>query len=261
MENIKKFENAFYNALLQSNKSECQKVVNEFRKTDLSIMVLYEEIFKNSLYRIGQMWEDNKITVSVEHMATSITEGLMNDLLPDIINLERKNKKIVISCVENEEHQVGGKMVADIFEKNSWDAYFLGANTPMVDLIEFCNSIKPDLICLSLAVYLNVSVLLKEIKAIRAITNIPILIGGQALRIVGVQLSRKLKNVFYFSTLETVDNFIKECALYEKGITYRNTDKIIKVSEGLLKEYMDKIQLYYDDKNKIIFKNKHSLSI
>lgn len=258
MENIKEYEDAFFNALLQSNKFKCQKVVREFRKTNLSIMILYEEVFKNSLYRIGELWEDNKITVSVEHMATAITEGLMNDLLPDIINLKRKNKRIVISCVENEEHQVGGKMVADVFEKNSWDAYYLGANTPMDSLIEFCDSVKPDLICLSLTIYSNLSVLLEEIKGIRAVTNIPILIGGQALRTIGVQLSRKLKNVFYFSTLETVENFIKECAQYEKGITYKNTDKIIKVSEGLLKEYMDKLKLYYDDKNEIVFEKKES---
>ena len=30
------------------------------------------------------MWKYNKITVAVEHMATNITEGLMNELSPEI---------------------------------------------------------------------------------------------------------------------------------------------------------------------------------
>lgn len=260
MENIKKYENAFFNALLKSNKFECHKVVKEFRETNLSIMVLYEEIFKNSLYRIGEMWENNKIGVAVEHMATAIVEGLMNDLLPEIIIPKIKNKKIVISCVENEEHQVGGKMVADVFEKNNWNSFYLGANTPMTELIRFCDLKKPDLICLSLSVYSNMRFLLKEIKAIRAVNNTPILIGGQALKNIGVQLSRRLKNVFYFSTLETVDNFIKEYAQYESGSTFKNSNKIVSISEGLLKEYMGKLQLYYMNKDNYFVSEKKLMS-
>jgi len=209
---MKEYENAFFKALLEGNRLECDKVMKEFRKSNLSIIELYEEIFKKSLYRIGEMWEYNKISVAVEHMATSITEGLMNELLPEIMSLDRKNKKVVISCVENEEHQVGGKMVADIFEKNSWDTHYLGANTPMHELIRFCELTKPDLICLSLSVYSNVKFLIEEIKAIREVSNVPIIIGGQALTNIGSELSSKLKDVFYNENLVAVENYIKGCA-------------------------------------------------
>ena len=74
-EDLKKYEDTFFNSLLEGNRLECQKVMEEFRKSNSSIIVLYEEIFKKSLYRIGKMWEYNKISVAVEHMATSITEG------------------------------------------------------------------------------------------------------------------------------------------------------------------------------------------
>ncbi|MGV8981890.1 cobalamin B12-binding domain-containing protein [Clostridium sp.] len=211
MENLKKYEDDFFESLLEGNRAGCKNVMSEFRKSDLSIIVLYEEIFKKSLYRIGEMWEYNKISVAVEHMATSITEGLMNELFSEIMSMERINKKIVISCVENEEHQVGGKMVADIFEKNSWDTHYLGANTPMYELLRFCDSLKPDLICLSLSVYTNLQFLLKEIQGIRAVYNTPILIGGQALINVGEEISARYKDVLYLKNLESVENYIKGC--------------------------------------------------
>ena len=211
MENIKNYEDFLY-FLLRGNRLGCAKVMSEFRTINPSVIVLYEEIFKKSLYGIGEQWEYNKISVAVEHMATFITEAIMNQLFPEIMSLERKNKKIVISCVENEEHQVGGKMVADIFEKNGWDASYLGANTPIDELIRFCDLVKPDLIGLSLSVYSNLHFLLKEITAIRAVTDIPIIIGGQALRIVGVELSKQFKEVSYFTNLEEVENYIKGCA-------------------------------------------------
>lgn len=210
-DNLKKYEDDFFNSLLEGNRLECQNVMREFRKSNLSIIMLYEEVFKNSLYRIGQMWECNKISVAVEHMATSITESLMNELFAEIMNLERSNKKIVVSCVENEEHQVGGKMVADIFEKNGWDANYLGANTPIGELVTFCDEVQPDLICLSLSVYANIQFLIKSITAIREVTNVPILIGGQALITVGEEISEKLNNVFYLKNLEAVEDYIKGC--------------------------------------------------
>ena len=208
MKNTKEYENIFFNFLLKGNRFECWKTMKEFRKSDTSIMVLYEEIFRNSLYRIGYMWERNEITVAVEHMSTAITQGLMYELTPEIMTLDRKDKKVVISCVENDEHQVGGKMVSDIFDENGWDTYYLGASTPIIDLIEFCDEVKPDLIGLSLSFYSNLRYLFKEIAAIRKVTNIPIIIGGQALINVGVEISRKFKDVYYLENLHDVENYI-----------------------------------------------------
>ena len=210
MKNVKEYEDAFFNSLLDGNRLKCMKVMKEFRAQDLSIIKLYEEIFKKSLYRIGELWACNKINVSVEHMSTNIIEGLMNELLPEIMSYERINKRIVISSVENEQHEIGGKMVSDIFEKNCWDTHYLGANIPSDELVRFCKIVKPDVICLSVSVYANIVVLLMEIAELREITNIPIIIGGQALRRVGFKISQKFKNVLYLVNLEAIENYIKD---------------------------------------------------
>jgi len=54
-ESLMEYEDAFYSSLLEGNRLECQKVTKKFRKSNLSIIVLYEEIFRKSLYRIGEM--------------------------------------------------------------------------------------------------------------------------------------------------------------------------------------------------------------
>ncbi|HZK53417.1 MAG TPA: hypothetical protein VFC84_04345 [Desulfosporosinus sp.] len=66
----------------------------------------------------------------------------MNDLLPEIITSGRKDKNVIISCVENEWHQIGGKMVADIFERHSFDTHHLGAKTPIDVLVRLNDYIK-----------------------------------------------------------------------------------------------------------------------
>lgn len=126
------------------------------------------------------MWEYNKIGVAIEHMATSIIE--FNEwIIPRNNELgEKKQENYNFLC---------WKRGTSSRRKNSWDAHYLGANTPMDELVKFFDLIQPDLIGISLSVYSNVQFLLKEITALRTVTNIPIIIGGQGLKKVGEEQS------------------------------------------------------------------------
>ena len=61
METLEKYEDVFLNSLLIGNRTACETAMKEFRKSNSSIIDLYEEIFKKSLYKIGEQWEYNKI--------------------------------------------------------------------------------------------------------------------------------------------------------------------------------------------------------
>lgn len=198
----------YLNYLLNGDRNGCSAIVRDMKESGVSVFYIYEKFFKKSLYSVGELWEKNQISVAVEHMATLITEGLMNELFPDIISYDRKNRKAVVASIENEEHQVGGKMVADIFEKNGWDVFYLGGNTPVQELIRYFEENNPDIVALSLSVYTNMEILIKEIKALRKITCNTILIGGQALQNTGNEVAEPFTNVIYISDLIDLDEFI-----------------------------------------------------
>jgi methanogenic corrinoid protein MtbC1 len=146
-----------------------------------SIKDLYEEVFKSALYEVGSLWETNKITVATEHLATAIVEGILNELFEQIFSDKKLNKKVVVACVENEKHQVGIKMVADLFEMKGWESFFLGAGIPTPELIRFIREVEPDLLAISLSVYFNFKVLVQMVEKIKVdFPYLPILLGGQA---------------------------------------------------------------------------------
>ncbi|MDG5817022.1 cobalamin B12-binding domain-containing protein [Chitinispirillales bacterium ANBcel5] len=200
----------FYNALISGNKELCSAIISAFLSKNTDISTLYEHLFKPSLYKVGYEWEQQRLNVAVEHMATSIVEDLMNELLPGMVSLQRKGRNVVLSSVENEEHQLGCRMVADTFEKHGWDTFFTGAKTPITDLITFCETIKPHLICLSLSITSNMPVLLHEIKTIRNHTDVTILIGGQGLIESGKVISEHFNNVVYLKDVFEVEELITE---------------------------------------------------
>ncbi len=201
----------FLVALLSGNRRECSQIAKKYLENEYSIKSLYENIFKTSLYQIGKLWEFNKIGVATEHMATSIISSILNEFFSKIISNNRLEKKMIAACVENELHEVGIKMVADVFEMNGYDSFLLGANTPVKELISFVQSIKPDVLALSLSVFFNFPKLVTMIKEIQsAFPKIDILVGGQAFLHGGLEVLEKYPNTKYLPDLNSIDLWIKD---------------------------------------------------
>ncbi|MGE5457962.1 MAG: B12-binding domain-containing protein [Methanococcaceae archaeon] len=200
----------FLVALLSGKRLDCSRAAREYFSRGHDIKDLYENVIKKSLYIIGKLWELNKITVAAEHMAASFTEAILNEFYGEIISDKRLGKKVLAGCVENEFHQIGIKMIGDIFEMNGWDTYFLGANVPADDLVLFAKINRPDIIALSLSIYSNLASLEKMIMKIRAeIPGIIILVGGQAFNHGSHDFLKNYQNTVYLPDLESVDIFIK----------------------------------------------------
>jgi len=201
----------YFNSLIKGAKNECVAIFDEVINTNVPIETIYTQLFQRSLYQVGEYWEMNRISVATEHMATAITENLMIRLQPQLFSTERNGKKAVIACVANEYHQVGAKMVADIFEMNGWDGYFIGANTPNAELLRFIESKNPDLIGLSLSIYFNLPELQNTLSKIRqCFPFIPVMVGGQAFRWGGTEIIQKFSNVNYLSSVEDLRKFINQ---------------------------------------------------
>ena len=174
---------AFLDSLLAGNRTHCSALVNGLLEQGVAIRALYVDLFQRALYEVGDLWETNRISVAREHLATSITEGLLNLVYPVLFGGERNGRRAVVSCVANEYHQVGGKMVADILELHGWDAYFLGANTPTRELLKLIEEKQPHLLCLSVSIYFNLPHLAETLRAVRTSwPQLQIFVGGQAFR-------------------------------------------------------------------------------
>ena len=201
--------NDFLQNLLKGNRANCSAIARKYLEVNPSVKDLYEQVFKTSLYEVGRLWETNQITVATEHLATAITEGILNELFEQIISTEKINKKVVVACVENEHHQVGVKMVADVFEMKGWESFFLGTGIPTSELIKFIQETGPDILAVSLSVYFNFANLLKMLEIIRVhFPELKIILGGQAFVHVTGEALERLGNVIIFTDLYLLEKYI-----------------------------------------------------
>jgi len=59
------------------------------------------------------------------------------------------NRRVLLACVEGNNHSVGLRMVTDNFQLTGWDVQYLGANVPTKALIQQTEQWKPDIVALS----------------------------------------------------------------------------------------------------------------
>lgn len=200
----------FISSLLAGSRANCLKIIDQHWQQNVSLKDLYENMLKKALYEVGELWEFNKISVATEHLASAIVETILNDLYLRIKLKDNCNKTILTSCVENEYHQIGIKMISDMFEINGWNTYFLGANTPIGELIDFAKDIKPDFFAVSISIYSHLPILEKMIEEVRkTFPELPILVGGQAFRHGGQEVLLKYYKVLHLSDTISTEKFIK----------------------------------------------------
>jgi MerR family transcriptional regulator, light-induced transcriptional regulator len=169
--------------LLDGRRSQCQQTVGELVDNDIDVKRLYVDLFQRSMYQVGELWENNRITVANEHLATAITENLLSLVYPKIFSQARTGKKAIIACTANEYHQLGAKMVADILELHGWDGYFLGANTPLEEMLPNIQDIQPNVVGFSLSIPSNLSHLKQALEMVRIdFPRLDLIFGGQAFR-------------------------------------------------------------------------------
>ncbi len=210
MDRAENYAEKYLSHLLDGDRLGCSSLAKAYLETNHSFIDLYEEVFKQSLYKVGILWEQNKISVATEHIATAVTEGILNEFFAQIIPSEKYNKKIVLACVENERHQVGIRMVADVFEMNGWDSYFLGAGIPVNELVKYIHEISPDLLAISFSVYFNARNFFEMIWKVQAdFPKLKILVGGQAIKYVKDEINKEFNNVVLIPDLYFLERFIK----------------------------------------------------
>jgi len=197
----------YLEALLAGQRSVCQITVDDVLKNKHSLLHLYEQVFRRSLYEVGELWERGRISVSDEHLATAITESLLTRVHPVLFDAPHIDRSAIVSCIANEFHQVGGKMVADTFELKGWNCYFLGANTPLSELVDMIEKKQPDVVALSVTVYSGMTTLIQTIEALRGqFENLEIWVGGQAFNWGGENLLANHPGVILHRTLEELES-------------------------------------------------------
>ena len=131
-------------ALEAGDRSEAERIVREALDARLSRHTIYDDVIAVAMHEIGRRWELGEITVADEHLATSISYGLLA-LVSELTRVERTRRMepVLLAAVEGERHVLGLQMAADVLEGAGYPVLSLGGDVPTDDLLEIVSRHRP----------------------------------------------------------------------------------------------------------------------
>lgn len=173
----------YLTAQLAGDRREAMRLVlDEGLGQGERIVDLQSKVIQSAQDEIGRLWQQNRVTIAQEHMATAISQLTLSALFERASPSASLGKKILLACVEGEQHDLPARLVADLLDLEGFDVRYLGANVPHDDLIKTIVDEKPDVIGLSVTMSFNVPQLRTAVTRVREVTDKPIFIGGHATR-------------------------------------------------------------------------------
>lgn len=148
--------------------------------------------------RIGELWHEGRLSVAIEHYVTKFIQQKLFSVMNQL-PVHEFGPRIIVACPEGESHEIAAQAVAYVAASRGCHVYYLGANLPTSELLDFCERINPHLILLSTTEVkpeANASQFMRDLEPIS--TRWPVAVGGQG--------ARAIEHLLRSSNIELLDD-------------------------------------------------------
>jgi MerR family transcriptional regulator, light-induced transcriptional regulator len=201
----------FTKAILKGDIQSVTELYTSSIQSKVDSLTFYESVVKPAMYRIGDLWEKNQITVADEHLATASLKYFLASMFTPYEVSERHPKGLLF-CIEGEQHSLGLELTNEIFKEQHWNTRYLGANVPVKDAVTFVQAWKPQAVAISIGMTTSISLLKKCLEEIEKVQpDITILIGGRLISHYNLDFLKK-ESITTFHDLRELNDYLEEHA-------------------------------------------------
>jgi MerR family transcriptional regulator, light-induced transcriptional regulator len=171
----------YIDALLGGDRQQASRLILAAAEGGTPIRAIYLDVFQQAQHHIGRLWQANRISVAQEHYCTAATQMIMSQLYPYIFATERTDRRLVATCVAGDLHEIGLRMVSDLFELEGWDTFYLGANVPHESVVSSVEQRRADCLAISATMTFHLPAVRALIGTLRArddLRAVKVLVGG-----------------------------------------------------------------------------------
>lgn len=142
-----------------------------------------------AMAEVGELWEQNRIEIYQEHLATETIRGLLAGLAAQVHSPGPGNGKIaLVSCAPGDTHALIPLALCAYLELRGWQAKNLGGSLPADQIARAAGALAPDVLFLTFTTLPRLDEVLETKERVRAEGNsCRIIVGGR-----GAQVARSL---------------------------------------------------------------------
>ena len=152
--------------------------------------------------KMGELWRQGQLKIIYEHLATSVIQSLLWNLLRSA-EVPQVAPQIIIATPVNHRHELGALAIALLARESGWRSSYFGPSLPADEIAAAVSFCKARAVALSIIFSYDQFQLIQEIKKLRRLlgNDIVIFIGGQG----ALSITDRLDEV----NLQLLDNLEK----------------------------------------------------
>ncbi len=177
----------YLQALLKWDRQAANKLIVDAAANGVPLENIYVNIFEPVQKEVGRLWQLNRLSVAQEHFCSATTQSIMGQFYPKLFATPKNGRTMVATCVSRELHEMGIRMVADVFELHGWSTYYLGANTPKESILTTLKEQQAEVLCISTTMGFQLEQARELISSVRTSSmsdKVMILVGGYPFNLV-----------------------------------------------------------------------------
>jgi methanogenic corrinoid protein MtbC1/DNA-binding XRE family transcriptional regulator len=137
-------------AIVNGDHESAEQVTGELISTQQTLGDIYLKVVTPALRGVGESWCRGDIGVGEQKLATEIVIGQLDRLRAHFAPPARRSPyRVMVACIEGEQHFIGARMTADLCGARGWSVDFLGPNVPNEALVDMIHRRHPQVVGLS----------------------------------------------------------------------------------------------------------------
>jgi MerR family transcriptional regulator, light-induced transcriptional regulator len=206
-----------FEALCNADREKAVKIAAKYQSL-FNLVDFYDDLMTPVLYRVGDLWAQNSLSVATEHVCSNTAIGLV-----EAINESNSGKSkmssyttIVICSPEGELHQIASKIIESLLLQKGFNIHNMSPSAPSGSISSYIESTKPALVMVSITLSENLKAAIRLLNTIRAKSNVPVFMGGAAIKALEEENRKKLERSHEKLTLATETSLQRIMQLVKK---------------------------------------------
>jgi methanogenic corrinoid protein MtbC1 len=166
-------------AFLMLDRVGAEKILKEALR-DSTPLEIAGELVSETLNRIGEGWEQGRLSLSQVYMSGMICEELVDKILPPQSSKRKSQPKMAIAVFEDY-HLLGKRIILSALRSGGFELMDLGGGLKVDDLTEIIKKEKIKILLLSVLMLpsaLHIKTLKEQLKGV----DVKIVVGGAPFR-------------------------------------------------------------------------------
>lgn len=148
--------------------------------SDFTVETVLRDVVMPYLQELGERWERGSVTVAQEHFASNLLRGRLASLARGWGH--GHGPRAVLACPPGERHDLALLVFGIALNRNGWRVGYLGADTPLEELINTAVDTAADLVVLAAATPERFAGLTEDLTRLASVVPLAVAGAGAAQR-------------------------------------------------------------------------------